>query len=362
MRRLANPQRRRTGVTLIEMVLTISLFSGLLAVFSQSLGSSMEEENLARTQELTRRRLDNGLERVRELLVQTQWDSGYPLVVPAASIAVSHPDIALAVGRPLTDGHASNALLYSQPADVDGDGWPDQDALGAVVMRPEVCAVALVLDRDGTRSIVRVDADRQARRLVRASAVPVLQFTIFYENDLEFYNPAPWVIQGRVHCNSDVDLRTWSPLTLDTNDFRTVGRVLGRAPHASWFAFTGLEPRIRQWTLDPFDPSAPANDSELPTVEDLAALGATTTGGIDSDFAGLDLNGDTDDLGELSSFLGESLERFGDSSAGSQSTLQTTEHGVGRLAQFALPARRLQRGGPEARRRLRGRGRPAASP
>lgn len=195
------------------------------------------------------------------------------------------------------------------------------------------------LQREGHAFLVEAEATVERatlrlRRVVRASAIPIFQFSIFYENDLEFYNPAPWTIQGRIHCNSDIFVRLWTSLTFDTNYLHAAGGIYGRAPFGSWAPLVnGVAPRIRRWVPDPFDPAAPVAYEPLPAMEDLLAHRIASTGGVDSDFGGYDANGDgdTDDAGEFGTLLQESLERFSDG-AGSASTLQTNAHGAGRLA------------------------------
>ncbi|MDF1838839.1 MAG: hypothetical protein P1V35_13295, partial [Planctomycetota bacterium] len=36
------------------------------------------------------------------------------------------------------------------------------------------------------------DVTQRTQRVVQTSVIPIFQFAIFYENDVEFYNPAPW--------------------------------------------------------------------------------------------------------------------------------------------------------------------------
>ncbi len=177
---------------------------------------------------------------------------------------------------------------------------------------------------------------RTMRRMTRAALIPIFQFSIFYENDLEFYNPQTWNIRGRVHCNSDIYLRAQRNVTFDTNYVHTAGSLYGRAPFGTWNSLAGVAPSIRRWVPDPFDTSAAVDMETLPIIEDLAGLGLTTTGGIDTDFAGSDLNGDGDfdDPGELAPFLGATLDLFGayGGPAGGETTLQTAENGVVPLA------------------------------
>ncbi len=179
------------------------------------------------------------------------------------------------------------------------------------------------------------DVTKTTRRMARAGVIPVFQFAIFYENDLEFYNPETWEIKGRVHCNSDMFIRAQTNLTFDTNYLRCAGDMYGRAPHGGWSSLAGVAPKIRRWVADPFDPAEWVEYSDLPLIEDYDALGHSTTGGLDSDFTAADLNGDGDydDANEYASFLDGTMDLFGPSGGGSaETTLQTSAHGVVPLA------------------------------
>ncbi len=176
------------------------------------------------------------------------------------------------------------------------------------------------------------DVTRSTRRIVQSSVLPIFQFAIFYENDLEFYNPAPWEIQGRIHTNSDMFIRTGTTLEFNTNYLYAAGGIHGRAPFGTWNPLNGVPAKIRRWVEDPFDDSVAKEYVDLPTIEDLDARGITTTGGLDSDFLGRDWNddGDFDDAGEEQTFLAQAMELWSssDPAHASEFTLKTAAHGV----------------------------------
>ena len=175
-----------------------------------------------------------------------------------------------------------------------------------------------------------------SRRMVQAAVIPIFQFAIFYENDLEFYNPAPWEIQGRVHTNSDMYIRTANELVFDTNYLHAAGKMYGRAPHAGWNSLSGYSPKIRRWVPDPFDPLQTKEFVDLPIIEDFTSQGIASSGGMDSDFAGQDWGNDGSFLesGDVLPFLAHTLENWTPSNPamGTESTLQTGDHGVLPLA------------------------------
>ncbi len=232
-----------------------------------------------------------------------------------------------ATGSFVVDGQTLSYAITRETA-----ATQSQDASGLIRIRSVFRVV-------GEGSSGRVT--RQTRQLVQASVIPIFQFAIFYENDLEFYNPAPWEIRGRVHTNSDIFLKTWNHLTFDTNYLRAAGRVFGTEPFSTYGPLPPqLAPNIRRWVPNPFDPLESVDYSPLATLEDYNALGVVSSGGLDSNFAGHDIDGDGDftGSGELLPFLPGTLADFSplDPAVGSTSTLQTSEHGVTALQAPAL--------------------------
>ncbi|MCP5022393.1 MAG: hypothetical protein GY930_11530 [bacterium] len=176
------------------------------------------------------------------------------------------------------------------------------------------------------------DVTSRTRRVVQSSVIPIFQFAIFYENDVEFYNPAPWQIQGRVHTNSNMYIRTGTDLTFDTNYLCAAGGLYGRPTYDTWSMLNGVPAKIRRWVPDPFDSNVAKEYVDLPTIENYDALGIVTTGGMDSDFAGYDWNGDGDfdDASDKLPFLAQAQDLWASSSIAyeSESTVRTEVHGV----------------------------------
>jgi hypothetical protein len=134
-----------------------------------------------------------------------------------------------------------------------------------------------------------------SRRMVNAEATPVFQYAVFYNRDLEI-NPGPsMTLGGRVHSNGDMYLNTGNASTLkvDTNYLRAVGGIY-RYRKDNPSLSTGTV-NVRQWVVNPFDPSEPAVFTKMHSQSQLAAAGvpaASNPSGYDSNFVdGWDANG-----------------------------------------------------------------------
>lgn len=159
--------RRSSGHTLVEITITFGLFMGLIGVFSSSLATSVQQEDLQRDTAEAHRRLDKATDRVRRELERSVWSGAYPQIVDAATLVAHHPDIAGALVGTATDATDSNVLLYLETDDVDGDEWPDQGVEGELLLNANPSAFVLVQDGDGALTLMHVDADRDQRRIAR---------------------------------------------------------------------------------------------------------------------------------------------------------------------------------------------------
>lgn len=309
---LANPRRnRQSGVVLVWTVFAIFVV----------MGSTFVTASLARTADV---RAQLAVDRtIAEAQSHAAAQAGAAAVAEALRLGAEPA----ATGSFVLDGQTLTYSVLRETA-----ATQTQDASGLIRIRS-------VFRVEGAGSSGNVT--RRTRQLVQASVIPIFQFAIFYENDLEFSNPAPWQIRGRVHCNSDIYVRTWNNLTFDTNYLRTAGSLFGTDSFPGYWTLPALlAPNIRRWVPDPFDPLETVDYAPLATVEDYDALGITSTGGLDSNFAGVDINGNGDftDAGDYLPFLPATLADFSpvDPANGSTSTLQTSEHGVTSLEPPAL--------------------------
>jgi len=135
-----------------------------------------------------------------------------------------------------------------------------------------------------------------SRRLVNSHATPIFQFAVFYTGDLEI-NPGPnMTLGGRVHTNSDMFLNCGGTLTMNTNYVRAVGDIYRRRKNDT--SVSEGRVKVRQWVVNPFDPSEPVSYFDMHGRAGMSALGITTASGFDSDFtAGYDADSNGDFLG-----------------------------------------------------------------
>ena len=74
---------------------------------------------------------------------------------------------------------------------------------------------------------------------VDASVVPIYQFAVFYEGDLEIAPGPAMVLGGRVHSNADMYLESDNSLKIDSYTTAAGDIFHGRAPHSGMAVGTG---------------------------------------------------------------------------------------------------------------------------
>ncbi len=183
------------------------------------------------------------------------------------------------------------------------------------------------------------DSVAVASALLRSKVVSPYQFAVFYAHDAWWTTGSTMYMNGRIHVNGNLYLggAGGGSLYLDTNYARTAQNVYGYRPEApngaSGAKFSAF---VRKWVEDPFNSSEPTEYSELPTRRDFNALGISSNGGLDSDFAGYDADGDgffdgADDWQPLAEWsLNEASAP--DHYHASGVSFQTAEHGVSEIA------------------------------
>ena len=183
-------------------------------------------------------------------------------------------------------------------------------------------------------------AEARTKRIVVARVVPLFQFALYYEEDMEFLYPAPMTINGPVHCNGDIYLYAQHGLNFDTNYMRAVGGVYSRPHFSEWTDVYNWGPNnpaeIRRWVADPLDPVEPVEFVPMETKTQMDSWGIPSVSGFDSDFVGHDAEGDGDYYGPdvWLPFGARSLEQWSNPdlyAGGEGSTLLTGEHGVQRV-------------------------------
>jgi len=156
----------------------------------------------------------------------------------------------------------------------------------------------------------------RVNRVVEIAQVPIFQWAVFYDRDLEILPGPNMTLTGRVHSNRDIYLACGGTLTIDSNYLRAAGDVF-RLRKDNGAEGTGTV-RIRNNGTSDF--YVMENQSQL------EAIGIPSDSGFDSAFVGYDANGDGDyiDGGELSPWVIEAIERWG-------GTVQTAVHGMREL-------------------------------
>ncbi|MEX1023702.1 MAG: hypothetical protein WD226_01375 [Planctomycetota bacterium] len=200
-----------------------------------------------------------------------------------------------------------------------------------------------VAGQDGLRAItfllsvhteVHLDgAHAEANRLLLARLMPVYQFAVFYDMDLEIWPGPDMTLSGRVHANGDMYVGAGSRLWFDSNYVRATGSYIQDRAHTHEDVDGSQSVYFRRWVESPEDPSEPVEFVRLPREQDLADLGIPSESGLDSRFAGYDSNadGDFNDSGEMAPFAEAVLELFQEPdfyTGPSGSTLRSGEHDV----------------------------------
>ncbi len=212
---------------------------------------------------------------------------------------------------------------------------------------------AVVTDPNGIRSLAtgyEIEAQatvdqtlRFAHRMVNIEAIPIFQFAVFYDDDLEMLPGPSMTLSGRVHTNGDLYVGCGATLTLDTNYVQAIGQMYRHRKDDPTQSNGTV--RIRQWVADPFNPAEPAAFFDMNSQSQMGAV--PTTSGYDSNFtSGWDDNGDGDfdDAGDWYPWIAGALEYWreplGYGTTGH--TVQSGEHGtqylvtpsVGSIAMF----------------------------
>ena len=69
---------------------------------------------------------------------------------------------------------------------------------------------------------------------LQMAEIPVFQFALFYNTIMEFSDCAPFTINGRVHCNTNIDVGTISSSSLTFNYFVTCSGTISNPPMAGY--------------------------------------------------------------------------------------------------------------------------------
>ncbi len=201
-----------------------------------------------------------------------------------------------------------------------------QTAVYTIAKRGDVVVGAAI---EGIKSfqqqyLITSDADsngmhKRVQKLVTVTSIPLFQFAIFYDKDLEILPGPSLTINGPVHTNGDMYLGTGSVLTLNTDYVRAVGHMYRRRNDND--APTDGIVNIKVWG---------ANKTEKMETKKNLTIGSIS--GFDSDFLGYDSNGDGDfdEKKDVASWTIGALDIW-------QGTVRSAEHGA-----IEIPAPKIE--------------------
>ncbi|QDV08441.1 hypothetical protein Poly30_39840 [Planctomycetes bacterium Poly30] len=185
---------------LLEIMITLSIFAGLLTMFALSLDTAEDDRGFQEHLDLVREDAQKVLLEVREVLSQTQVVSGFPIVFPGNTIGAAFPALVHGPANVNPPTPQCQELAFLTPSDADGDGWPDTNAGGSIAWSGNPAAVTCVGNADGTNRVRLVAANGAARVLSRrirsividdsastGFTIPLsaLRITVYYDRDPE---------------------------------------------------------------------------------------------------------------------------------------------------------------------------------
>lgn len=178
---------------------------------------------------------------------------------------------------------------------------------------------------EGAKSIdqqylIRADAEwngmhKMIEKIVCISSVPLFQFAIFYEGDLEVLPGPSLTLSGPIHTNGNMYLGSGSSITFDTDYVRAVGHIYRRRLDDD--SPTEGIVNIKVWGENKME--------KMESQKDLGKIASVS--GFDSDFLGYDFNGDGDydDMKDYPDWTLGSLDLW-------NGTVRTGEHGAKAIA------------------------------
>lgn len=291
----AAPDGRR-GMALVYAVFGTFVVASMVAVMFTMAGTSDAQADVRKGQARARLMAEGALE-VIEKSVRTDvanWDD--PVRAGAIQLAGTPVDVAV-------------VELGAEQDMVDPSG---------IVTRVQPYELEASVTLDGVREV--------ARTIVNVERMPLFQFAVFYDSDLEIHAGPDLTLRGRVHSNADMYLGGGATITLDTNYVHAVGDIYRQRKFGG---AAGGNVDIRQWVANPFSAAEP---SVFERMLSEAQFGPTSTSGYDSAFGGFDANGDGDfdDPGDWLPFEFGAMDLWGTPSGygGSEHTVMTGAHGL----------------------------------
>jgi len=157
----------QAGFGLLELLITVGLFSGLLTLFSMSLQGSAEKQRSSMDQAAAQMNAQKGLSAIREALGQTNFGGGLPAVYDGNDIGADYPALAHPAANAYDNLPQSRELVFQTLLDADDNGWPDVDAAGNMSWSPTLAALIVTPDAQGVNRLYMVDTDGGRNPLAR---------------------------------------------------------------------------------------------------------------------------------------------------------------------------------------------------
>ncbi|MBI1850908.1 MAG: hypothetical protein HYR85_11240 [Planctomycetes bacterium] len=159
-------------------------------------------------------------------------------------------------------------------------------------------------------------AHEKVRRLVQVAQIPLFQFAVFYNSDLEILPGPNMTLTGRVHSNRDIYIGCGGTLTINSAYLRAAGNIYRKRKNDGTMSTGTVNVLV----------SGTSNYASMDSFAQQTLARIPTISGLDSNFRGFDINHDGDfiDLGELSPWVVESIRRW-------NGTVQTAEHDIHEL-------------------------------
>jgi len=288
--------RDRRGMALVYAVFGTFVVASMVAVMFTMAGTSDAQADVKRGQARARLLAEGALEVVEKSVRSdvANWDD--PVRTGAIQLAGAPVDIAV-------------VELGAEQDMVDPSG---------IVTRVQPYELEASVSLDGVREV--------ARTIVNVERMPLFQFAVFYDSDLEIHAGPDLTLRGRVHSNADMYLGGGATITLDTNYVHAVGDIYRQRKFGG---AAGGNVDIRQWVANPFSAAEP---SVFERMLSEAQLTPSSTSGYDSAFGGYDANenGSFTDPGDWLPFEFGAMDLWGTPSGygGSEHTVMTGAHGL----------------------------------
>jgi hypothetical protein len=223
----------------------------LYAVFAAFTAATMVTVLLSTSMSSTRISVSKNFGGQAEYLAQGAVEAAKNLVQAEVAAWRTPPG----AGTVTIDGNVVNFTITQISPDTGGSSNIKAWAAGdPPVIRTDATGLQTIVTSYRIDAAVTVQGNSAtAHRLIHAEAVPVFQYAVFYNTDLEV-NPGPsMTLSGRVHSNGNLHLGCGNTLTLNTNYVRSAGNIY-RNRKDDPTQSTGTV-AIRNWVANPFSGS-----------------------------------------------------------------------------------------------------------